>query len=136
MAQNKGESSLASVAEGIVNDLQKLMGDHFQLMREEFKDDLKHLETGAVSLGSGAGLTALGGALGVVAVVHLLHSATRLPLWACYGLTSAAALGAGVSLLYEGRRQVSDVDLVPRETTQALREDADWLKQRAATATH
>src|SRR5205807_9428983 len=116
VAKNKAEAPLSAAAESIVGDLLKLMGDHFRLLRAEFKEDLSRLETGAVSLGSGAGLTALGGLPGTLALVHLLHSATRLPLWVCYGLASGAALGAGVSLLYEGRREVAEVNLLPRET--------------------
>jgi hypothetical protein len=79
MAKQQAEAPLSSVAEGIVGDLQKLLGDHFRLLRAELKEDVGRLETGAISLGSGAGLTAVGGLLGTLALVHLLHSATRLP---------------------------------------------------------
>jgi hypothetical protein len=97
--QNESEPQLASVAEGIIDDIRKLVGEHVDLLRTEVKQELRQAGTAAASLGTGAGLAALGGVMGTLMVVHLLHRATRLPLWACYGLVGGALGGGGARLL-------------------------------------
>jgi uncharacterized membrane-anchored protein YitT (DUF2179 family) len=130
------EPDLAQVAGGIVNDAEQLIKQHFDLLRADVKQELGRAKTAAVSLGAGAGLAALGGTFAALTVVHLLHSSTRLPLWGCYGLVGGVLGGVGLSLLYEGGKAAAGVQLLPQRTTQALREDVDWVKQQAAEATH
>jgi hypothetical protein len=128
------EPQLAAVAEGIINDIQKLVGEHIDLLREEVKGEVRQAATAAASLGTGAGLTALGGVLGTLMVVHLLHRTTRLPLWACYGLVGGTVGGLGAGLLYSGGREAAGLRLLPRQTVRAVREDFDWVKEQALPA--
>jgi hypothetical protein len=83
-------------------------------------------------LGAGAGLVATGGAFSAVALVHALHRATRLPLWGCYALMGALLGAAGAGFLADGRARASGVRLPPPETTAALRENLEWLKEQVS----
>lgn len=133
---SKQEPGLAKAADGVIEDTQRLIGQHFELLRTEVKQELAEAKEAAVSMGAGAGLAALGGICGAFMAVHLMHSATRLPLWCCYGLVGGALGGAGAGLLYAGGKTAAGIRLVPPETAETLKEGADWVKQKAAEVVH
>lgn len=116
----------------IVHDTERLLDQHAELVRSEFRQGLHDLPVAAVSIAAGAGLVATGGALGSLMLVHGLHRATRVPLWGCYGLVGGlmAALGAG--LLTAGSRKAANIRMVPRETLAVLREDVQWIKDQVS----
>src|SRR5947209_8425096 len=106
--QTKDEGTLGSLAEGAIEDLEKLVRQNFELLRSELKQELDNARNAAVSMGVGAGVAATGGILGTVGLVHLMHSTTRLPLWACYGLVGGALGAVGGELLWAGARRAAD----------------------------
>jgi hypothetical protein len=106
-----------------ITDFEKLIGQHFDLLRGELQQELEKAGRAAVSLGAGAGATTLGGVLGAMMLVHLLHDATRLPLWVCYGAVGGLLGAAGSGLLWQGARAASDVRLIPRQTAEVVREE-------------
>jgi hypothetical protein len=128
------ESPLASAAEGVLADVEKHITEHAELLREEVKGELRRATAAAASLGTGAGLAALGGIMGSLLLVHLLRGATRLPLWACYGLAAGALGGAGAALLVSGGREFADLSLIPRQAAKTLKEDVRWAKEQAPPA--
>ena len=76
-------------------------------------------------------LMAAGGLLSGMMLAHALHRATRLPLWACYGLVGGGLGAAGVKLMQHGRDQIASVQLLPPpETAAALQENAAWVKEQ------
>lgn len=119
----KPQSGLTDIVGGTIADVEKLIGQHFDLMRSEMKDELEKVSAAAASLGAGAGAATLGGVLGSMMAVHLLHDLTRLPLWVCYGLVGGALGAAGAGLLYQGARTASQVSLVPRQTAEVVRKE-------------
>jgi hypothetical protein len=129
------EPHLDSLAKGILDDAQNLLTEHLELFRSEVKEELGKARIAALSLGTGAGLVALGGVLSALTVAHLLHRSTRLPLWSCYGIVSGLLGATGVGLLYNASRTIATVQLAPPpETARALQEDANWLRRDTANA--
>lgn len=124
--------TLTGLAQGILGDVEKLLGQHFDLLRQEFKDELAKAAGAGLAVTTGAGATAVGGLLGVFAVVHLLHKATGLPLWLCYALTGGVLAGAGGGLIAAGAKRAADIDLLPRQTVAAVREDVAAARHMAA----
>lgn len=129
-------ADLVSLTKGIVDDCEKLIAEHFELLRTEVRQELNHAKSAALRVGSGAGLIASGGVLTTFMAVHLLHKTTRLPLWGCYGLVAGTLGAAGVQLLASGRAEASQVQ-VPAlpHTLGALQEDAAWLKDSMSIQT-
>jgi len=124
MASTEAPSSdLGNLVGGTVSDIEKLIGQHFDMLGNELKGELEKIGGAAASLGAGAGAATLGGVMGGLMLVHLLHDLTRLPLWVCYGLVGGALGAAGAGLLYGGAKTVADVDLVPRRTAETVREE-------------
>ena len=119
------------LAGAVARDTQRLVALHADLLRSELREELAEARRAAGAMGAGAGLVAAGGLLGSLTAVHGLQRATRLPLWGCYGLVSGLLTAAGAGMLVAGARWASRLDLVPRQTIEALRENVSWLKDQA-----
>jgi len=121
--QSHTEDNLSGLAQGIVKDVGQLMGQHLELLKSEVKQELGEARDAGIGLLTGAGAGAAAGMLGSLALVHLLHEATDLPLWACYGLVGGGLGLASASLIAEGARKAANIDLIPRQTAETLREE-------------
>jgi Flp pilus assembly protein TadB len=111
----------------------ELTRDFSQLMRQEVELAKTELKEEAVKAGRAAGqLTgaAVAGHLCILlaslAVAWAIGEA--LPVWAGLAIV-AAILGITAAVLYRrGRRQARQIDLVPEETVETLKEDAQWAR--------
>lgn len=121
-------SKFTEQIEPVVQDAEKLVGLHVDLLRAELRQAAGEASPALASLGAGAGLAAAGGLLGSLALVHGLQRTTRMPLWTCYGLVGGVLGAVGVGLMGAGGRRLSDVGFIPYETLAALKEDLEWVK--------
>ena len=121
-------SKFTEQIEPVVQDAEKLVGLHVDLLRAELRQAAGEASPALASLGAGAGLAAAGGLLGSLALVHGLQRTTRMPLWTCYGLVGGVLGAVGVGLMGTGGRRLSEVGFVPYETLAALKEDLEWVK--------
>jgi hypothetical protein len=137
--QSEGQPSLASLVGGIVNDAQQLIRQEVALARREIQDELNKIKTAALSVGVGVGVGLLGGLMLCFMLVHLLHWATgyrgevdpaAIPLWGCYGIVGALFLVISVMLFYIGKSKAQQVDLVPRQTVETMKENVQWIKNQ------
>jgi hypothetical protein len=125
------EPDLTTLVKEIVHDSETLIGQQLHLLRSEVKQELDQATEAALAIGAGAGLVATGGVLSTLMVVHALHKATRLPLWSCYGLVGGLLGAAGATLLAAGRKEAMGIRLVPPpQTTEALKENLAWLREK------
>ena len=126
------QPDLTTLVKEIIHDTEALIGQQLRLLRSEVREELGQAKDAALVIGAGAGLVATGGVLTVLMSVHALQKATRLPLWACYGLVGGLLGAAGAGLLAVGRREAEGVHLAPPpRTTEALKENLAWLKEQA-----
>ena len=121
--QQSASSDLSQLAEGTIRDFEKLIGQHFDLLKSELKEEIVKARDAAVGVGAGAGAAALGGILGTLMLVHLLQRVTKLPLWACYGAVGGSLGLLGAGLLTAGVRRAAAMSLVPRQTAAVLKEE-------------
>jgi hypothetical protein len=126
-----GERDPGELVGLIARDAERLIGQHFDLLRSELRQDVREVRSAVASMGAGAGLVATGGVLGSLMLVHGLHRSTRLPLWGCYGLVGGLLTALGAGLVATGAQRAAGLRLVPRETIAALREDVEWIKDLA-----
>jgi hypothetical protein len=120
--QHKSTDSLSNLVQGAMEDIEKRIGQQLDRMRGEFKENLKNAGGAAGSLlaESGAGVAA--GFLGTLAVVHLLHDLTRLPLSVCYGAVAGCLGLTAAGLVGTGIKEVSKVDLIPSQPVRRVKE--------------
>ncbi|NJC69479.1 phage holin family protein [Planosporangium thailandense] len=120
------ETSIGQLISDISDDLSRLFRQEVELAKAELRQE-------AVKAGKAAGM--LGGAGFAGYMVALL-----LTLAVMFGLGNVMDLGwaalivavvwavVGVVLYAKGRRKMSTVSPMPRQTVETIREDAQWLK--------
>lgn len=118
---------VADVAQG----LGRLARDHLALLRTELREEIGQAGAGAGAIAAGTACLVTGGALATLATVHALHRATRLPLWACYGLVAGSLGAGGVALLAHGRNTLAGLRLAP-QSNRALQDSLAWARQQIA----
>lgn len=123
------EPSLASLVGGIINDARDLLLQEFTMAKLEVRDELRRSKEAAISFGVGIGVAAVGGILLILMLVHLLHLYTELPLWGCYGVVGGILVLLSLFFLYSGKRTTQEIDVIPPETVDTLKENAQWIKE-------
>lgn len=125
-----GEPSIARLLGEIVSDAQQLVRKEFELAKHEVRVEVDKARDGAISLGIGAGVTAIGGVFLLLMVVHALVAAFGWPLWLSYLVVGGLITVVGVVLLMMGLSRVQTVDPTPRQTVDNVRKDVEWIKER------
>jgi hypothetical protein len=121
--------SMSSLVSGIISDAQQLIRQEINLARREVREELNKAKTAALSMAAGAGLTALGGILFALTLVYVLV-ALGLPVWAGYAIVAAVITSIGVALLIIGRAKASQVSVIPPQTAESLKENAEWIQNQ------
>jgi hypothetical protein len=127
------DPSLAALLGGIINDAKDLMLHEMTMAKLEVQDELRKTKAAAISLGIGIGVIAVGGILLILMLVHLLEALTDIPLWGCYGIVGAVFAVVGAVLLATGKKKASEIDVVPEQTVETLKENAKWIKEQTTS---
>jgi hypothetical protein len=121
--------------ESIGNLVSQVAGDVSTLFRQEVALAKEELKAEAVKAGKAGGMLAGAGFAGYMVAV-LLSLALVLALgavmpdgWAAVIVAVLWAIIGGV-LYSVGRKRMKDVDPVPRQTVETLREDAQWVRDQ------
>jgi hypothetical protein len=121
--------------ESIGNLISQVAGDVSTLFRQEVALAKAELKEEAAKAGKAGGMLAGAGFAGYMVAV-LLSLALMFALGAVMPLGWAALIVAVVwaivgGVLYTvGRNRMKNVDPVPRQTVETLREDAQWVRDR------
>ncbi len=124
---------LLALASSVADDAKKLLGQQLDLFRAEAGEELRRASGAALAMAGGGGLVAASGLLSGLALAHLVHKSTRLPLWASYGLLAVAAGAGAAALVGRGRAELAAVRLLPK-TTDARGENLEWLRDQMTPA--
>jgi uncharacterized membrane protein YqjE len=120
------EPSVANLVRGIIDDVQILTKQQFQLLKQEMKEDSTKTVQAALPLVAGAvvclvGLVILGHALAWILI------ALGLPAWASYLIVGAVITGAGVGLVFAGMAKFKTFNPLPDRSLEALKENVECL---------
>ena len=132
-APYQSEPSLAQLLTGIANDAKELLRQELALAKHEIREDLRKTKTAMLSLGLGVGVAAIGGLLLILMLVHLLNALAGLPLWACYGIVGGLFLIMGGVLFLIAKHTIARIDVVPPQTVETMKENVQWIKERATS---
>ena len=127
--------SMASLLGGIVSDIQTLIRQEVKLARTELQKEWDKAKTAAGSMAVGAGILALGGILLCFMVVHLIAWAFGYPqegkewaLWVSYLIVGGVLAVLGAVLFYTGRSKASEVNVIPQQTAETMKENVEWIQ--------
>jgi hypothetical protein len=124
------DQNLTSLAGKVVHDSEKLLGQQVDLFRAELGQEFHRVGDSAFSMVVGVSLATGGIILAGLMLANLLQLLTDWPLWACYGVVGVACVLGGVILVHAGRAGLAQVQLLPKQTAQAVKENLTWLKQQ------
>ena len=127
------EPSLTALLGGIVSDAKDLLVQEVALTKLEVQDELRKAKSAAISLGIGIGIVTVGGILLMLMLVQVLAAFTEMPLWGCYGIVGGGLVLLGGVLLAAGKTTVEELDVVPRQTVETLKETAQWLTEQTTS---
>jgi hypothetical protein len=125
-----GEPSIAQLISELLSDGQILIRKEITLARQEISDSLSTARQSAIVLSIGAGITAAGGLLLLLALAHGVAAGFALPLWLAYLIVGAALAIIGVVALISAISRLKQFNPVPNESIDSVRKDIQWLKEQ------
>jgi len=128
--QRDESPSIAQLLGGIIEDAQLLIRREIDLAKQEVVTELDKVKQGATSLGIGIGLATVGGIMLTLMLVYLLHEVAGLPLWGSYLIVGAVLGGVGAFMLMSGIKRMKQVDPIPHETIDSVKEDVAWIREQ------
>jgi hypothetical protein len=126
--------SLAALLGGIMHDAKDLLFQELTLAKLEGHDELGQIKTAVLFLGIGIGVSAVGGMLLSMMLVHVLAAYTDIPLWGCYGIVGSVFGVLGWVLLASGKHKAEEIDVMP-QTVETMKENAQWLREQTTSDT-
>jgi hypothetical protein len=121
--------SLTTLVGGILTDVQQLMAQQTRLLRLEIREDLRKARSGAIYLGAGLGVAAIGGLFLCVALPLLLQALTNWPQWVCFGIFGILFLFIGGGAAFASMKLFKEAASLPESTT-TLKENITCLLRR------
>ena len=129
MAITTDNRSLGQMFADLSQEARTLIHQELQLAKTELTEKASTMARGAAFV-VGGGLLAYGGLLAIVAAIVLGLIALGLPAWAGALLGGVVVAGTGYVLIRSGLAALRPQQLVPRETIETLKEDAQWLRSQ------
>jgi len=134
-AMRSETESLPILLSRLGDDVMQLFNSQLKLFKVEIKEEANAYARGAIMIGLGAGIAAIGFALLNVAVafgVSTLFAQTNLSQPASYALgfviTGVFYLLVGAIIVMAIKSRLAKQELVPNRTVEELRKDKQWLK--------
>jgi Putative Actinobacterial Holin-X, holin superfamily III len=124
------EQNLTSLAGKVVHDSEKLLGQQLDLFRAEVEQEFHRLGDSAFVMLAGVSLASGGFILVGFMLAYVVQLLTDWPLWAGFGVVGGICIAAGVVLVHFGRVGLAKVQVVPKQTLQAVKENVTWLKEQ------
>jgi uncharacterized membrane protein YedE/YeeE len=126
--QTGSEPGLASLAAGIVHDIQELLQQQLRLFKHELEVKVQKTKEASAFLVLGMLLLLLGSVVLCVGFAQLLDWGFPVlaPWGGGYFIVAALALVPGAILAATGRQQLESLNPVPEETAEAIKENLQW----------
>jgi hypothetical protein len=125
------ERSLGELFSDLTRDMSTLIRQETQLATTEMTQKATRVGKSSGVLVGGA-LIAYAGFFALLwAIVYGLN-ALGLPIWASFLIVAVVALAIGAITAWRGYDTLKKTDLVPRQTVETIKEDAQWAKEQTA----
>lgn len=124
------EPSLGELFGRVTSDLTSLVRQEIQLAKVEITEEVR-------TAGKAGGLLGGGAFTGYFALLFLsvalgLGLAELVPAWAAFLIVGVLYGIAAAVLVSKGKQKLDQIDPVPQQTVQTLKEDVEWAKTRSS----
>ena len=128
----KGAKSIGELVTELTQELRTLLKQELELFTVEMKEMMAKVVKDAVAIVAG-GVLIYSGFLVLLAAM-VVGLATFMPAWGAALLVAAAVILTGVVLVQIGRKDLTQMAKKPEQTTEALKETAQWAKTLKLTS--
>lgn len=122
----KGEKSIGQLLTELTRDFRTLFRQELELFSAEMKEKMRVVARDAVGIGAGAFLLYAG--FFVLLAAMVLGLATVMPAWGAALVIAAPLMVVGFALVQKARKDLTNLEKKPEQTTEALRETVQWAK--------
>ena len=129
MEARSDERSLGQLFGDLSRQLSTLIRQEIALARAEVTARAGTLGRGATMVGVGGAL-AYAGLLALLAAIALLLIDAGLAPWLAVLVVAVVTAAIGGALAAYGRTEIARTDLAPRRTIETIRDDAEWAKEQ------
>jgi uncharacterized iron-regulated membrane protein len=120
--------TVTELVSGIVDDAQRLLKQQMEMVRAEFKEDLRRTKQVGMAFGIGITLLGLAGVMLAITCVYLLQElAPTLPVWATWAIVTGTVMVLGGAALLIGNRILASYNPLPDKSFNALQENVSWV---------
>mgnify|MGYP001077508894 FL=1 len=122
------ERSIGDLFSDLTADLRVLVRQEVALARAEISDKASHLGRNAATIAIGAVLLFVG--FEAIVATAIIALSLVLPAWLSALIVGAALALVGGLLAWRGYRDIQERGVMPQETVQSIKEDAQWAKEQ------
>ncbi len=130
MQTQQDNRSLGELFSELTQEMTTLVRQEVALAKTEMTDKFAKTRRDAIMVAAG-GLVAYAGFLALIATA-IIAIALALPLWLSALIVSVIVLGLGVAFMLYGIENLQHMSMVPKQTVETLKEDAQWMKDQAS----
>ena len=127
--QPPGDRSLGELLAELMRETTTLVRQEVTLAKNEMTQKASEAGKQVASLAVG-GAVAYAGLLAIIAALILMLIHAGMPAWGAALLVGVVVAAVGGALVSKGLAALKRQDLVPRQTVETLKEDAQWAKEQ------
>jgi len=128
----KVERSIGELFSELIHELRTLFRQELELFTAEMKEMLANVAKDTAAIGVG-GVLIYSGFLVLLAAM-VLGLAAFMPAWGAALLVATAFIGIGFALVQKGRKDLTQMEKKPEQTTESLKETVKWAKTLRLTS--
>lgn len=132
-AQYEREQSVSTIVSGIVTDVQTLARQEVALAKQEIREELNTAKEAGTKFGMAIGVLAVGGLFILIALALGIAAALDWPAWTGFAIVGVVFAIVGYFLLSSAQKQAKQINPVPQQTVDTLKENAEWIKERTTS---
>ena len=132
MEPKASDRSLGELLGEMTSSLSTLMRKEIELARVELKEEVRQAGKAGGLLGGAALIAYLGALLLSLALALGLSDALDADPWVGLLVVGVIFVGVAAVLGVQGRNKLQQIDAVPQQTVQTLKEDVQWVKQQTS----
>ena len=132
-AQYEREQSVSTIVSGIVADVQTLARQEVALAKQEIREELNTAKQVGIKLGIAIGVLAVGGLFVLIALALGISAALNVSPWVGFAIVGVVFAVVGYFLLSSAQKQAQQINPVPQQTVDTMKENAEWIKERTTS---
>jgi len=126
------QPTATELVRGIIDDFQKLARQQIEMLKSEFKEDVRRTKRAMEFSGLGIVLMTVGGLALVACLVFVLHEQYQFSMWASSLIIGGILTAVGVTFGVIAYQLFESFNPLPDKTFNALQENLTWKTEPQA----